>query len=275
MSILISTLVDTARAAIILTVENTASTPVTVTVARSIGVAGNLTVRGLVNLPLTAGQVKQITDGEPILGAPFTYSALIAGATVTTTPPVTVPTDTIVVGGAAYGWLKHPWVETLSVPILVQSLDSINRPSVTNTFLPYGAALPVVSTLKRQARVGAITLLTLSESTREALIDSIRDGNPMQFVFRPEFGVTRGGFYASITDFTEERVNPEVGEDSVRRFTIQWVEVAAPALNTPTIPADQFIYTDLKIVFPTYQKLFDDRLKGTTYRTLLTYPAIP
>jgi len=274
-TIIITPTVEPTRAHVELVVENTGTTPVTVTVDRSQWVAGNQKVRGLVNVTLPAGIGKKIVDGETLLDTPYSYSASVNGTTVATSPIITVPAQHTIDGVAASGWLKHPYVEALSVPILVQTLDSISRPSVAQTFLPYGAAYPVVSTLKRQQRVGSIILLTLTDASTSALIDAIRDGSPMLFTFRPEFGVTRGGFYASITDFTEERINPEVGEDPTRRFTLQWIEVAVTALDTALIPADQYNYTDLKTTFPTYQKLFDDRLKGTTYRTLLTYPAIP
>jgi len=264
----LSATVLSGRPSIQLIIDNVDASAHTVTVTRTAPVAGLSVVRWASEVELPAGDAMTVIDDEAPIGATFSYTLYSDTVAVDTAGPFTFSGPWTVDGMPSWAWLRHLTLPSLSIAVVVSSLPSVSRPGRAGTFLPMGAALPVMTAWPRGGRAGDLSIISLSNEHTQAIIDLLADGSAIQFAADPRFGVNQDGLYMAVTDLTEERP-VDNGDDEARIFTLTFTEVAAP----PPIGGQGALHTYQEVLdaYATYTQVRDlGSSEGWTYRELLT-----
>jgi hypothetical protein len=245
-AVTITTNVEEPRALVAVLVANTGPGSVTVTVERSEGVAGVTQIRRIKDWVLPAGQSVAAVDPEAPLGVSFVYRVLNAttGAVLATSGAVLLDGPWSVDGVASYAFLRHMVDASLSVPVVIKTLPSVDRDGVVDLFTPLGGSKAVAVTQPRQGRAGSLELTSLSDAHTDAIVDLLADGSVIQLAAMPRFGLKGGGLYMAVTAANEARFNEDIGEDETRVITLDFVETVAP----PADGAAATAYTWLDLI---------------------------
>lgn len=256
MAVTITVNEDDTRGVVTLLVANSGPGAVAVTVRRSVFVAASDIVRGLDEVTIAESGTRAAVDGEAPIGVAFVYRAYDdTGALVATSSSVTLNPAASVDGKRSLGMLRHLTDTNLSIPVLIAGIDEVTRAAVSETFLPVGASLPIVSTMPRQGRQGTLRLASLSDEHTQAIVDLLADGTVVQLVVQPGTGVERNGMFIHVGDLVESRLNTEYEGEEARIFELPFIEVQAPSSTAP--PAIAYTWGDVLDDFTTWQDLLD------------------
>lgn len=260
MAVTITTNVDESRGAVAVLIGNSGPGAATVTLERSAGVGGVTAVRKVTGYTIPDGGSVAVVDPEAPIGVSFTYRVLNAstGAVLATSGAILLDGPWVVDGVAAFAILKHLFDTSLSTPVLIKSIDELTRPSVSDTFRPLGAKLPVVTAQPRGGREGTIELVSLSAEHTQKIVDLLADGSVVQLVTLPRFDLEGDGLYMAVGDWSEQRFVSENGDEETRVLSLDIVEVLPPDPGAPTasayswagVVADYTSWTDLLATGP-------------------------
>ena len=247
--------------------ENADSVPHILSVTRSRGVAGQRAVRWATEVTIQPGASHAFIDDEAPIGATFTYSVFSDGVLNQESAEVLFSGPWMVDNEPTYAWLRHLSLPALSVPIIIEGLEEIQREAVYGEFTPLWAGKPVVTQAPRGSRSGTLSLLTLTNTGADQLEDILDDSTPVQLATDPQYNVRDGGMYLAIPNMTQGRWHDD-GISPERTFDLKFIEVDAPPVTTEQ--GSLKTYAELLAAYVTYAALLADATaNGWKYRDLL------
>ena len=196
-------------------------------------------VRGALRKDSTNALV--VADYEAPQNTPLAYYAEATDGVMTKVSDIVQPAGMIDRGGDVIFGLTNPlaWLK-----VTVESFPELVSKGRRDVVEVVGRPDPVVVSDTRLYPSGALTLITLTESERQAMNTLLADGNIIAFSpASPEYGFA-DVWYFSVGDVREVRTS-SLGYEESRRFTLDVQRIAPP-------PAD-FIGP----AFRTWQQLKD------------------
>jgi hypothetical protein len=145
-------------------------------------------------------------------------------STVTVNAPATL--------AVGQSWLHHPTNSTLSMPVLVQSLDTETQPITQTVNYVLSRARPVVvNDGARKSRTGNLTVVLRTIAERVAWVALTTDGSPLKFTCPAGWGWEFSSAWMSLGVIAW--TNPAgFGRDPYRLASAPFVLVDPPSVAT-------------------------------------------
>lgn len=221
MALTITVSLEPARAAA--HIDVTGLTGATYTIERQSPSGNTAGVRGHVDAAVAAAEVTA-RDYEAPLNVDLVYTATdyaANGTTISTATAASFTVDWVL----CESWLVDLARPTNSLPLVIQSLDTLTFDLANGVHRVLDRRDPVLTTLPAYTPAGELVLLTDTLEQRDMVRAILGNGYPVLLRTSPDMGI--GNLYLGLTAFAEERFLT-LGNRPERRFRAQVVQSHAP-----------------------------------------------